>query len=296
MDLFLAITWNPDPEIFNILGRGIRWYGLLFAGGFLVGVYIAQAMFRKEGVPEDWLEKGFLLVLLGAIVGARLGHVFFYDWDYYSQNLGEIPAIWKGGLASHGALIGIGITLWLYSKYVSKRSMYWILDRVVVPVALAGSFIRIGNLMNSEIVGKPAGDLPWAFKFMRLAERPDIADPLVPRHPVQIYEALAYLAIFAFLMFLYWRTDAGERRGLLFGWFMALVFGARFFLEYFKNSQGGFEKYLEPFSTGQWLSIPCVIAGIIFIYLGYTRALKPYPPVPKSAFAKDEKNKSKKKK
>jgi len=292
MDWMIYIPWSPDPEIFTIFGRGIRWYGLLFAGGFLAGVYICQAMFRKEGVPEEWLEIGFISVLLGAVLGARLGHVFFYDWDYYSQHPIEIPMIWKGGLASHGAILGLALTLWLYSKFVTKRSMLWILDRMVVPTALAGSFIRMGNLMNSEIVGKPAEGLSWAFKFELLVNRPDISDPLVPRHPVQIYEALAYLMIFAFLMYLYWRTDAPDRRGLIFGWFMVLVFTARFFLEYFKNSQGGFESELGLFSTGQWLSIPCVIVGAIFMIVAYRKKPQPWPAVEQKP--KEDRKKKKK--
>ncbi|MEO0896228.1 MAG: prolipoprotein diacylglyceryl transferase [Bacteroidota bacterium] len=280
MDWLIYIPWNPDPEAFNILGRGIRWYGILFSLGFLAGVYICQAMFRRENIPEEWLEIGFISVLIGAIFGARLGHVFFYDWPYYSKNLIEIPMVWKGGLASHGAILGLGVTLWIYSRYVTKRSMVWIFDRMVVPTALAACFIRLGNLMNSEIVGLPAKDVPWAFVFKRLQDRPDIVDPLVPRHPVQIYEALAYLAIFVFLMYLYWRTDAKDRRGLIFGWFMTLIFTARFFLEYFKNSQGGFESSLgNILTTGQWLSIPCVVAGLYFIWRGYTREPNPWPPV-----------------
>lgn len=294
MDWMLYIPWNPDPEIFNINGFGIRWYGLLFAGGFLAGVYICQAMFRHERVPEEWLEIGFIAVLIGAVLGARLGHVFFYDWDYYQEHLWEIPNIRKGGLASHGAVIGLAITLWLYSKYVTKRSMLWILDRMVVPTALAGSFIRLGNLMNSEIVGKPA-EVSWAFVFKRLAFREDIEANLrlVPRHPVQIYEALAYLGIFFVLMYLYWKTDAPNRRGLIFGWFMVLVFTARFFLEYFKNSQGGFESaFGNVLSTGQLLSIPCVIGGLVFLYFGYSREPKPWPAPPPSR-AKTKKTKKK---
>jgi len=280
MDFLAAIIWDLDPEIVTILGRPIRWYGPLFASGFFFGIYIAQAMFKKEGIPEDWLEKGFLFMLGGTILGARLGHVLFYDWPYYSQHLWEIPMIWQGGLASHGALLGITLALYLYSRYVTKRSIIWISDRVVVPVALGAALIRLGNFTNSEIVGKLADpELPWSVIF---ALRTDLENPPLPRHPVQLYEAFAYLLIFAFLMFLYWRTQARNRRGELVGWFMTLVFSARFIMEYFKTSQGGFESSLASvaeLSTGQWLSIPCVLLGMGFLYFAYTKGVNPWPPV-----------------
>lgn len=146
------INWNVSPEIVSIGPITLRWYGLLFATGFLTGLYIVRKMFEEEKAPEEWLDKAFIYIVLGTVLGARLGHVFFYDWDYYSNNLSEIPMVWKGGLASHGGAIAIIISLWLFSKYVSKKSILWILDKVVVPTALAACFIRLGNLMNSEIL------------------------------------------------------------------------------------------------------------------------------------------------
>lgn len=283
--LLAYIEWTVDPEIFTVFGRGIRWYGLLFAGGFLVGVYISQAMFEHENIPESWLEKGFIFVLLGTIVGARLGHVFFYDWDYYSQHLSEIPALWKGGLASHGAIIGIGLSIWIYSRTVTKRSIVWIMDRVVVPIPLAGAFIRFGNFFNHEIIGLEARGVSWAVYFRNNPE--GLGD--VPRHPVQLYEAFPYILIFGLMMYLYWRTDAKDRRGALFGWFMTLIFTVRFFTEYFKNSQGGFEEALGTFSTGQWLSIPCVITGLIFLYVAYSKPPNPWPPAPQDPPKPDKK-------
>lgn len=253
------ITWNASPEIVSIGPITLRWYGLLFASGFLVGLYIVKQMFEKDKAPEEWLDKAFIFIVLGAVLGARLGHVFFYDWEYYSQHLSEIPQIWKGGLASHGGAIGIILALWIYSRAVTKKSILWILDKVVVPTALAGAFIRTGNLMNSEILGKPT-DVAWAFIFERV-------DPGTPRHPVQIYEAIAYIIIFIILYRVYWKTDARRKPGFIFGLFLALLFSARFFLEYFKSSQGGFEvAFDEVLSTGQLLSIPFVLAGLYFIF------------------------------
>ncbi|MDX1667016.1 MAG: prolipoprotein diacylglyceryl transferase [Saprospiraceae bacterium] len=251
------IHWDVSPEIVSIGPLSLRWYGLLFATGFLIGLFMVQRMFKEENAPEEWLDKCFIYIVLGAVIGARLGHVFFYDWDYYSQNLGEIPMIWKGGLASHGGAIGIIIAMWIFSVRVTKKSMLWILDKVVVPTALAGCFIRLGNLMNSEILGKPA-DVAWAFVFERVDE--------VPRHPVQIYESITYLIIFFVLYRLYWRTTAKEKPGFLFGMFLILIWGARFFLEYFKASQGGFETVVgQALTTGQLLSIPFVLIGLYFV-------------------------------
>lgn len=254
----LYIHWDASPEIFRLGPVALRWYGLLFALGFLLGLYMVRRMFLEEGAPEEWLDKCFMYMILGAILGARLGHVFFYDWDYYSHHLSEIPMVWKGGLASHGGAIGILISMWLFSRSVSKKPVLWILDKVAVPTALAGFFIRMGNLMNSEILGKAAPDLSWAFVFERVDD--------IPRHPVQLYEALAYLLIFVFMYFVYWRTAARHTLGRMFGWFMVLVFGARFLLEPFKAKLGGLEDSLSVgLSTGQLLSIPLVLVGLYFL-------------------------------
>lgn len=261
MDLsLLHITWEVSPEIVSIGPITLRWYGLLFALGFLIGLYIVKRMFEAENAPEEWLDKAFIYVVVGAVVGARLGHVFFYDWDYYSQNLLEILQPWKGGLASHGGAIGIILALWIYSRRISKKPILWILDKVVVPTALAGCFIRLGNLMNSEIVGLPS-DASWAFHFVNA--HPPVND--VPRHPVQIYESISYLAIFIILYQVYWKTKMKEKPGFIFGLFLVLVWSARFFLEYFKSSQGGFEEDLGTFTTGQWLSLPFILIGLFFV-------------------------------
>jgi phosphatidylglycerol---prolipoprotein diacylglyceryl transferase len=158
------ITWDVSPDIVHLGPIVLRWYGLLFAAGFLIGLYIVRRMFLEEKAPEKWLDQAFVYVVIGAVVGARLGHVFFYDWGYYAEHPAEIIMVWRGGLASHGGAIGIIIALWIYSKVVTGKSILWILDKVVVPTALAGCFIRLGNLMNSEIVGLPA-NVPWASLF-----------------------------------------------------------------------------------------------------------------------------------
>ncbi len=255
------ITWNVDPEIFNLGPFSIRWYGLLFATGFLIGYYIVERMFKYENENLKWLDSLFVYLIVATIIGARLGHVFFYGWDYYSQHPEEIFMVWQGGLASHGGALGILIAMYLYSKFVTKRSMLWTLDRVVVPTALVGAMIRTGNLMNSEIYGVQT-DLPWGFIFERAGET-------VPKHPTQIYEALAYLIAFGILMYLYWKTDARKKQGLILGAFFILIFTARFFIEFVKEDQEVFEATMA-LNMGQWLSIPFVLLGIFLV----VRALK----------------------
>ncbi|PHI20546.1 prolipoprotein diacylglyceryl transferase [Lewinellaceae bacterium SD302] len=262
--MLLQITWDASPEILNIGPISLRWYGLMFALGFLLGFYIVRRMFLAEGAPEAWLDSLFMFLVGGTIIGARLGHVVFYEWDYYSQNLTEIPMVWRGGLASHGGVIGVLTALWLFSKFVSKKPFLWVSDKVAVPIALVGAMIRLGNLMNSEIVGLPS-DQPWAFHFVNSA-RQSLAD--VPRHPVQLYESLSYLFSFALLYFLYWKRDAWKKPGFLTGLWFVLIFGFRFIWEYFKSDQGGFQDALgTSLSTGQWLSIPCVILGLVLMGL-----------------------------
>jgi len=201
------IHWNVNPEIFRIGSFAVRWYGLLFASGFFFGYLILTKMFKKEGVPIELLDKLTLYVAVGTIVGARLGHVCFYEPGYFCAHPGEILKIWHGGLASHGAAIGILLSLWLFKKNTG-RSFLWTIDRVVLVVALAGFFIRMGNLMNSEIYGVQTS-LPWGFVFERNGET-------VPKHPTQIYEALSYLLIFFYLRWLYYKNDGKVPEGLLF--------------------------------------------------------------------------------
>jgi len=276
INLLNYIHWNVSPEIFNLgplsirseifnLGPlSIRWYGLLFATGFLIGYYIGEKMFRSEGVPQKWIDSLFFYIIIATIIGARLGHVFFYGWDYYSQNRwdyysqnpGEILKIWHGGLASHGGALGIIIAMVIYSKKVTKRNILWTIDRIVVPTALVAAFIRTGNLMNSEIYGVQTS-LPWGFIFERNNET-------VPKHPTQIYEALTYLISFGVLIYLYLKTRSRYKQGLLTGVFFIFIFATRFFIEFIKEDQEAFEAGMA-LNMGQWLSIPFVLLGIFLI-------------------------------
>lgn len=255
------ITWDVDPVLIDSFVT-IRWYGLMFAIGFWLGFNIVGAMFKHEGAPEKWLSILLIYVMVATIVGARLGHVFFYQWDYYSAHPWKILATWEGGLASHGGAIGIIIAVLLYSVFVTKRSPLWTFDRLTVAIALVGCLIRIGNLMNSEIFGHPT-DLSWGFMFVRSEEWNALYYGLAC-HPTQIYEALTYLALFGLMMWLYWKKNAGERPGLLFGVFLIGTFGSRIFVEMIKNNQVAFEDNMA-LNMGQLLSIPFVLLGIYLI-------------------------------
>lgn len=263
------ITWTANPNLIDSFVT-VRWYGLMFAIGFLVGYWIMHRIFKHEGAPERWLGPLFFYVVIATVIGARLGHVFFYDWEHYSQNPGDILKIWEGGLASHGGSIGIIIAIFLYSWFVTKKSVLWTLDRLAVPVGLVAALIRLGNLMNHEIYGGPT-DLPWGFSFIKnIYSYIQGADPIftVPCHPTQLYEALCYLVVFAVCMYLYWRRNAQERPGLILGVFLVGVFGSRFFIEFVKNVQEPWEINLRNsigLDQGQLLSIPFVIAGIWLI-------------------------------
>jgi len=253
INLISFIHWNVNPEIFQLGPFSVRWYGSLFASGFLLGYYIAEKMLKSENVSQKWIDSLFFYIIIATIVGARLGHVFFYGWDYYSQHPAEIFMVWHGGLASHGGTLGILIALIIHSKLITKRSVLWTLDRVVVPTALVAAFIRLGNLMNSEIYGIQTS-LPWGFIFERNGET-------VAKHPTQIYEALAYILTFVVLMYMYWKTRAKYREGLIFGLFFTAIFGARFLIEFIKEDQEAFEAGMA-LNMGQWLSVPFVLGGL----------------------------------
>ncbi|MCI0523238.1 MAG: prolipoprotein diacylglyceryl transferase [Bacteroidales bacterium] len=249
------IPWNVDPEIFRIGSFAVRWYGLLFASGFVFGYYIMKKIFANEGLGDATLDRLTVYVAIGTILGARLGHCFFYEPAYYLAHPGEILKVWHGGLASHGAAIGILIALWYFVRK-ERKPYIWAIDRVVIVVALAGALIRLGNLMNSEIYGIET-TLPWGFVFLRNGEN-------APKHPTQIYEALAYLTTFIILLRIYWNKKGKQRPGLLFGLFLILVFAFRFFVEYVKEDQVAFESTMR-LNMGQILSIPFVIAGIAIL-------------------------------
>lgn len=267
IDVLNFIHWNVNPEIFSLGNFSMRWYGLLFAAGFLIGYYIAEKMLKSENVEEKWIDSLFFYMIIATVVGARLGHVIFYGWDYYSQNPSEILKVWHGGLASHGGAMGILIALFIHSKLVTKRSMLWALDRVVVPTALVAFFIRSGNLMNSEIYGIET-TLPWGVIFERNGET-------VAKHPTQIYEALAYLFSFVVMMYLYWRTNSKNKPGTLMGAFFIMIFGARFFIEFIKEDQEAFEAGMA-LNMGQWLSIPFVLGGLFLVIRAMQKPEKIY--------------------
>ncbi|MFL1683388.1 MULTISPECIES: prolipoprotein diacylglyceryl transferase [Bacteroidales] len=260
------ITWTADPAIFSIFSREIRWYGLFFAIGFLIGYQIEDKIFKHDKAPEGWVDKIFIYTIIATVIGARLGHCLFYGWDYYSQHPIEILKIWEGGLASHGGAIGIIIAILIYSKKVTHKNPLWAFDRLVIPTALVGALIRMGNLMNHEIYGHPT-HLPWGFRFIEniTAWRQGM-EPIfsAPSHPTQIYEALCYFIIFLLLMYMYWKKNAGQRQGLIFGVFLVGVFFSRFCIEFLKNNQEEFEENMI-LNMGQLLSIPFVIFGIYLI-------------------------------
>jgi prolipoprotein diacylglyceryl transferase len=254
------INWNVDPEIFRIGSFAVRWYGLLFAASFVFGYIIMLRFFKKENIPVSVLDSLTTYMVIGTVVGARLGHCFFYEPAYYLAHPMHILMVWEGGLASHGAAVGIIITILIFAR-AKKLHFLWVMDRVVIVVALSGLFIRTGNLMNSEIFGHITS-LPWAFRFLR-------ADPplnLDPRHPTQLYEGLSYLLIFLFLWGYYYKKDGKPSEGFIFGLFMILVFGMRFLIEFLKEPQEGFEKSMI-LNLGQLLSIPLIIAGAILVWL-----------------------------
>ncbi|MDE6238695.1 MAG: prolipoprotein diacylglyceryl transferase [Muribaculaceae bacterium] len=261
------IVWDANPVLIDSFVT-VRWYGLMFAIGFWIGFNIVAKMFKHEGAPERWL--GILLIWVGAgtVIGARLGHVFFYAWDYYSQHPWKILATWEGGLASHGGAIGVIIAVILFSIFTTKRNPLWTFDRLVPAIALVGALIRIGNLMNSEIFGH-ATELPWGFMFVRSSEWHALYEG-VACHPTQIYEALCYAALFGLLMWMYWKKNAEERPGLIFGTFLVGIFLPRFFIEFIKNDQEAFEATMT-LNMGQCLSIPFVLLGIGLIIYAMSR-------------------------
>ena len=259
MDTGHYILWNVSSEMFKLGPVTLRWYGLLFATGFFAGLLLMQWIFRVEGKSLKDVDRLFQYVVIGTLIGARLGHCLFYDPGYYFSNPMEIFKIWKGGLASHGTSLGLFLSLFLYSRNTPGQSYLWILDRLSIATVLAGSFIRLGNLFNSEILGTPT-DLPWAFVFIRV--------DTLPRHPVQLYESITYALIFLLLLSLYRRTRALTPPGRLLGVFLTGTFSARFLIEFVKTRQAAFGQELT-LSMGQWLSTPLIILGLWMLYQSY---------------------------
>ena len=264
--LINAIRWSPSEGIdLGILT--IHYYSLMFLIAFGLGWYIMKAIYTREGIALEKLDSLFIYTVLATLIGARLGHVLFYDWDYFQDHLLEIflPVKFEPefqftgfrGLASHGAAIGIITAMYLYRKRVLDKPVLWILDRIVIPVASGGIFVRIGNFMNSEIIGIPTeGD--YGVIFQNLGES-------FPRHPAQLYESFCYLLIFLLLYYLYWKTNKRFKIGYIFGLFLVLLWTVRFFVEFVKEAQVE-ERATWLLNTGQWLSIPFIIAGLYFMY------------------------------
>ncbi|MFC5044467.1 prolipoprotein diacylglyceryl transferase [Aquimarina hainanensis] len=298
---FTTIIWNPAEGI-DLGFFMIRFYSLMFVVAFSVGWYLMKKIYIRENISMEKLDAVFIYAVLGTLIGARLGHVIFYDWDYYKNNLMEIFLPFRfdpsfsfvgfQGLASHGAAIAFIIAMYYYAKKVLKKHPLWILDRVTIPAAFGGIFVRIGNFFNSEIIGEPTTSA-FGVKFVRdglsknevvretgikhinkayaaVVENPKFAELLeaIPyRHPAQLYEAFGYIFVSLILWYLYWKTNKRNHRGFLFGMYLILIWVVRFIVEYVKKSQGGFEDaFGDILSTGQWLSIPFIIAGLYFIF------------------------------
>ncbi len=253
----MLIHWKFDPILVAIGPVSIRWYGLLFVAAFFVGQAILARVFKAEDVPPENAGRLLLYSLLGTIVGARLAHCLFYDPQYYLSHPLEILHIWEGGLASHGGAVGMLVGLWLGSRATRPHLPFlWLVDRVTIPAALGAVFVRVANFLNSEIVGLPTSSARWGVVFESVDQ--------FPRHPAQLYEAAAYLIIAFVLLVAYRRFGKRTPQGLLFGWFMLLVFSVRIAVEFFKVPQAAYESG-QIFSVGQYLSLPFVALGAAMV-------------------------------
>ncbi len=279
--IYNKIKWEPSETIFKIGDFGIHYYSLMFVLAFTIGYYLMKRMFNKEKISEEFIEPLLVYVVFSTLIGARLGEVFFYNWDYYSNHLIEIllpirekenggflfgllnnyEFIGFRGLASHGASIGIILGLYIYQRKYNYKPLLWLLDRLSIPVSLGAFFVRIGNFFNSEIVGKYTGN-NFGVIFINRGET-------LPRHPTQLYESFGYLILFLILNYLYKNRE--NNNGYLFGIFLSTMFTIRFIVEFLKESQGGFESKLTLFSTGQWLSIPMILSGLFIIIYSFKK-------------------------
>lgn len=300
MTTALNIVWNPSEGI-DLGFFVIRYYSLMFVIAFVLGWYLMKKIYLREGESIEKLDTLFIYTFFATLIGARLGHVIFYQSKLFREDFWSVFLPFKtkphfeftgfSGLASHGAAIAIIITMYFYSKNVINRPLLWILDRIVIPVASGAIFVRLGNFFNSEIVGHKTTS-PLGIKFLRDSIKPDVAmietktnnindayhqiatnpeyaailQQVAPKHPAQLYEAVGYVIVFFILFFSYWKTQAREKSGYLFGLFLVLLWTVRFLVEFVKESQGGIEESLGLFSTGQWLSIPFILAGLYFIF------------------------------
>ena len=267
----LSIVWDFNPVLVSIGGFEIRYYSLMWAAALLVGGWIFSYFCKKEGRPQSLSDSAFLYIALGTMIGARVGHCLFYEPEYYLlKPWAIITEIRNGGLASHGATIGIITAIWLCSRK-NRVPVMWMTDRLGVIAPISGALIRFGNLFNSEIIGHQT-DVPWGFKFMRLY-RGLPAEQVPACHPTQLYEALCYIATFLLLWWMYHKTEAPRRRGLLFGVALIGIFLTRFFIEFVKVNQVAFEEGMS-LNMGQWLSLPFVAIGMLSVWYALSR-----PPV-----------------
>jgi phosphatidylglycerol:prolipoprotein diacylglycerol transferase len=264
--LFLSIDWNPNIEIFKIGSFAVRYYSLMFVVAFVLGLQLMKRIYTREGISLEKLDSLFIYTVVATLLGARIGHFLFYDTEFLLTRPLEVllpiklnPFQFTGyqGLASHGAAIGIIIAMYFYSKNIIKKPILWILDRIVIPVASGAVFVRLGNLMNSEIIGKPT-HTDYGFVFKQLGED-------FPRHPTQLYEAFGYLVTFVVLWYLYWKTDKREKLGYIFGMFMVFLWSVRLIVEFYKEAQVDNRGDWD-LNTGQLLSIPMILVGLYFMF------------------------------
>ncbi len=261
---YLSFTWNPSEGL-DLGFYTLHYYSLMFVISFVLGWFIMKAIYKREGIPLEKLDSLFIYMVLAILIGARLGHVIFYQSELFLEDplsvflpfetVPEFKFTGFRGLASHGAAIGVIIAMFMYNKKVLKKPILWIFDRIIIPVAAGAIFVRFGNFLNSEIIGHPTGT-DFGVVFEKLGED-------FPRHPAQLYEAFGYILVFLILWYIYWKTEKRKQLGYIFGLFLILLWTVRFIAEFFKTSQGGFEDILgNTLSTGQWLSIPFIIAGV----------------------------------
>jgi phosphatidylglycerol---prolipoprotein diacylglyceryl transferase len=250
------LIWNVDPAIFILGPSEIRWYGLFFTLGFFLGFRIMAQFYRREQRDLENLSDLCLYLILGTIIGARLGHVLLYQPDYFLRHPWKIPMIWQGGLASHGGFAGVLIALYLYLKKHRDMGFLELADRLAIPCLLAAALIRVGNFFNSEILGTPS-NLPWAVVFARVDN--------IPRHPAMLYEAAVYFVVFCVLYVAYWKTAIMQFPGRFFGTTLTTCFLARFLIEFVKENQAPFENRM-PLNMGQLMSIPFILVGVYLIY------------------------------
>ncbi|MGS2763931.1 prolipoprotein diacylglyceryl transferase [Sinomicrobium sp. M5D2P9] len=263
---FLSINWNPSEGI-DLGFFMLRFYSLMFVVAFVFGWFLMKKIYLREGLTVKELDSLFIYTVLATLIGARLGHFLFYEPEMFVKDPLHIflpvefspkfRIVGFRGLASHGAAIGIIIAMYYYSKKIIHKPILWILDRVVIPVAFGGVFVRIGNFMNSEIIGKPTNS-DYGVVFQKLGET-------FPRHPSQLYEAGGYIIVFLILWYIYWKTNKRKNLGYIFGLFLILLWAVRFIVEFFKENQVAFEDQLS-LNMGQWLSIPFILIGFYLIY------------------------------